>query len=133
MRLLPLVAIAAILAGCGAISEDEYIARVTKASETVQQAMEGVSPDALRLEEGSRAIAHAADDLDGAHPPGKDKRLNEEVVGGFRKLADSLQQAAQAARRGEFAKRDDILGHLDKSPGMRQLNAAIAEIDRLAG
>ncbi len=133
MRLLPLIAVAAILAGCGSLSEDEYIARVTKASETVQQAMQGATTDALRLDESSKAIAHAADDLGGVHPPGEAKRLNEQIAGGFRKLAASLHQAAQAARSGEFAKRDDILGHLDKSPGVRQLNAAIAEIDKLAG
>jgi hypothetical protein len=132
MRLLPLVALAALLAGCGGgIGEDAYVARVTKASETVGQAMQGVTRDSVKLDAGSKAIVHVADDLDGLHPPGKLDHLNAQIVSGFRAIAGSFHQAAVAARSGDFKKRDDILDHLEKSRGMRDINGAIAEIDRL--
>src|SRR5262249_28368795 len=99
MRVLPLLALAAIPPGCGAISEDDYLTRVTKDSETVQVAIAGTTPESGRLEQSSRAIGRAADDLDGVHPPGKDKRLNEHMVAGFRGLAGSYHAAAEAARK----------------------------------
>ena len=131
MRLLPLIVIAGILAGCGGINEDEYLGRVTKASGTVQRAMTSAGSDSRKLDASSKAIAGVADDLGGSHPPEKDAHINKQIVGGFRKLAGSLHQAAEAGRKGDFKRRDDILDHLDKSPGMRQLEAAQAELEKL--
>lgn len=132
MRLVALVALAALLTGCGSnISEDDYLSRVTKESQTAYHVMEGASRDSDRLDDGSKAFDHIADVLDALHPPGKLKRLNEQIVGGFRGLAGSFHQAAVAARDGDFKKRDDILGHLEKSAGLRKINDAITEIDRL--
>jgi hypothetical protein len=131
MRVLPLIVIAGILAGCGGLNEDEYLGRVTKAAGAVQRAMTSAGTDSRKLDASSKAIARVADDLDGAGPPGKDKHINAQIVGGFRKLAGSLHQAAQAGRNGDLKTRDDILDHLDKSPGMRQLEAAQAELEKL--
>jgi hypothetical protein len=104
---------------------------VIKASEAVQVAIAGAGSQASQLEASSRSIARAADDLDGVEPPGEAKRLNARLVGGFRQLARTFHAAAEAARTGDFAKRDDILEHLDQSPGLRQLEAAERELDKL--
>ena len=75
----------------------------------------------LALAQGS-GFASARSPL--APAPGDAKRFHAHFVAGFRKVALTLHQAAQAGRDGDFDKRDRLLDHIDTSPGLRELQAA---------
>jgi hypothetical protein len=132
MRLLPLLAVAALAGGCGGMNAEDYSERVAKASAAVQVAMAGAGQDAGKLDATSKSIAAAADDVERLDPPGEAEDVNTHIADGFRKLAGTFHQAAAAARSGDLDRRDDILEHLDTSPGLRELEAAESELDELS-
>ena len=132
MRVVPLLVMVALLAGCGSLSEDDYIAHVTKSAEAAQVAMNGATRDSYRLETKSKALGRVADDLGGLQPPSRFRHVNQQLVDGMRELAGTFHAAAVAARTGNFKRREAILVHLDKTRGLRDLNGAVKEFDRLA-
>jgi hypothetical protein len=133
MRLLLLVAIAAIVAGCGSGGSPGYVDQVTKAEAVLQEALTDLGSESGELDASSRAIAGAARELDAAKPPGDEKHFHAHIVDGFRKVAATLHQAAEAGRDGDFAKRDDLLEHIDSSPGLKELELAERELDKADG
>jgi hypothetical protein len=130
MRVLSLVAIAVVAAGCGSGGgSSDYYDRVDTASAVVQEALKDLGSSSAELDASGKAIEDAARDLDKAEPPGDAKRFDAHLVEGLHQLAATLHQAAQAGRDGDFAKRDDVLDHLDSSPGLRELQAAERALD----
>jgi len=126
MRLLPLLAIAAVMvAGCGSgAGSSDYYDHIDTATAVVQEALKDLGSGSRELDASGKAIDDAARDLAKLSPPSDVKSFHAHFVEGFRKLAATLHQAAQAARDGDFAKRDDLLDHIDTSPGLRELRAA---------
>ena len=130
MRILPLVAIAVVVAACGSGGgSPDYYDRIDTASAVVQEALKNLGSSAAELDASSKAIGDAAGDLDELKPPGDAKSFHVHLVDGLHKLAGTLHQAAQAGRDGDFAKRDNVLDHLDSSPGLRELQAAERALD----
>ena len=133
MRVLPLLAVAAIAAGCGSGGGPAFDDELAKAEAVVTEALTDLGSDSGELEASSKAIAGAARELAASKPGGGEKRVHAQVVDGFRKVAATLHQAAVAGSNGEFAKRDALLEHLDTSPGMRELEAAERDLEKLSG
>jgi hypothetical protein len=123
MRLVLLIA-AAVIVGCGSSDGADWVDEATKAEAVVTEALNDLGSESGELEASSKAIAGAARHLDAAEPPDDAKDVDQHLVAGLRKLAATLHQAAEAGRKGDFAKRDDLLEHLDTSPGLRELEAA---------
>jgi hypothetical protein len=123
MRLVLLIA-AALIVGCGSSNDSNWIDEATKAEAVVSEALNDLGSGSAELEASSKAIAGAASDLDAADPPDDAKDVDAHLVAGLRGLAATLHQAAEAGRKGDFAKRDELLDNLDKSPGLRELEAA---------
>jgi hypothetical protein len=132
MRVLPVLVMVALLAGCGSLSEDDYIAHVTRSAEAAQAAMNGATRDSYRLETKSKALGRVAEDLGGLEPPRRFKHVNQQLVDGMHELAATFHAAAVAARTGNFRRREAILTHIDTTRGLRDLNGAVKEFDRLA-
>ena len=125
MRVLPLVAIAVVVAGCGSGGgSPDYYDHIDTDTAVMQEALKDLGSSSAELDASSKAIDDAARDLAKLKPPGDAKSFHLHFVAGFRKVAATLHQAAQAARDGDFTKRDDLLDHIDTSPGLRELKAA---------
>ena len=125
MRVLPLVAIAVVVAACGSGGgSSDYYDRLDTATAVVQEALKDLGSSAGELDASGKAIDDAAHDLDALEPPSEAKDFHAHVVAGLHQLAATLHQAARAGRDGDFVKRDDVLEHLDSSPGLRELQAA---------
>jgi hypothetical protein len=126
MRLAPLLAIVAVVvAACGSGGgSSDYYDHIDTATAVVKEALRDLGSESSELDASSKAIGDAGRDLAKLEPPGDVKSFHAHFVEGFRKLAATLHQAAQAAREGDFKKRDDLLDHIDTSPGLRELQAA---------
>jgi hypothetical protein len=125
MRVLPLLVIAVVVAGCGSGGgSPDYYDHIDTATAVVQEALKDLGSSSGELDASSKAIDDAARDLGGLKPPGDAKSFHTHLVDGLHKLAGTLHQAAQAGRDGDFTKRDDLLDHIDTSPGLRELQAA---------
>jgi hypothetical protein len=125
MRILPLLVIAVVVAGCGSGGGSPgYYDHIDTATAVVQEALKDLGSESGELDASSKAIDDAARDLGALKPPGDVKSFHTHLVDGLHKLAATLHQAAQAGRDGDFAKRDDLLDHIDTSPGLRELQAA---------
>jgi hypothetical protein len=130
MRFLPLVAIAVVVAGCGSGGgSPDYYDRVDTATAVVEEAFKDLGSSSSELDASSKAIDGAARDLGELDPPSDAKTFHAHVVEGLHKVAATLHQAAQAGRDGDFAKRDQLLEHIDTSPGLRELQAAERALD----
>jgi len=125
MRVLPLVAIAVVVAGCGSGGgSPDYYDHIDTDTAVMQEALKDLGSSSAELDASSKAIDGAARDLAKLKPPGDAKSFHAHFVAGFRKVAATLHQAAEAGRNGDFNKRDELLDHIDTSPGLRELHAA---------
>jgi len=129
MRLLPLVIVAAIAAGCGSGGSANYDDELEKTEAVVQEALTDLGSGSGELDASSKAISDAARELDATTPPGDEQHYHDEYVAALREIAGTLHQAAQAGRTGDFKRRDDVLDHLDSSPGIRRLQALMHELE----
>ena len=128
MRILPLVAIAFVVAGCGGASPD-YYDRIETDTAVMKEALNDLGSGSAELDASSKAIDGAARDLDKLKPPSDVKNFHAHLVDGLHKLAATLHEAAQAGHDGDFARRDNLLDDLESSPGMRELDAAERALD----
>jgi predicted RNA-binding Zn ribbon-like protein len=129
MRVLPLVLVAAIAVGCGSGGSANYDDELAKSEAVVQEALTDLGSDSAELDASSKAIAGAARELDASKPPGDEQHYHDEYVAALREIARTLHQAAEAGRTGRFKQRDDVLEHIDSSPGLRRLRALVRELD----
>jgi hypothetical protein len=129
MRLAPLVLVAAIAAACGSGGSANYDHELEKTEAVVQEALTDLGSDSGELDASSKAIADAARELDATEPPGDEQHYHDEYVTALREIAGTLHKAAQAGRGGHFKQRDDVLDHIDSSPGIRRLQTLMHELD----
>jgi hypothetical protein len=140
LSLIAPVATAAALfvAGCGGsdgISKNDYVKSLNQAVATLQKSTASLGPDATsgadaakRLEDGSKAMDVAAENFSNITPPDDAKHAHGQMVDGLHKFADTMRDAADAARAKDQDKLLKVLTEIDSSPGAKELQAATEEL-----
>jgi hypothetical protein len=130
--------VALLVAGCGGsggVSKNDYVKSLNSAVATLQKSTASLGPDATsggdavkRLEDGSKAMDAAADDFAGITPPDDAKHAHAQMVDGLHQFADTMRDAADAARAKDQDKLLKVLTEIDSSPGAKALAAATEEL-----
>jgi uncharacterized protein YukE len=140
LSLLAPVATAAALfiAGCGGsggVSKDDYVKSLNQAVATLQKSTASLGPAATsggdaakRLDDGSKAMDVAAENFSNITPPDDAKHAHDQMVDGLHKFADTMRDAADAARAKDQDKLLKVLTEIDSSAGAKELQAATEEL-----
>jgi len=130
-------AVALFVAGCGGsgASRNDYVKSLNEAVAALQQSTASLGPNAAaggnaaaRLESGGKAMDVAAENFGEITPPGDATHAHAQIVEGLHKFADTLREAADAARAKDDTKLLKVLQGLEESPGARELMAATEEL-----
>jgi hypothetical protein len=129
---------ALLLAGCGGsggVSKAEYVKSLNRAVATLQTSTAALGPDATsagdaakKLEDGGKAMDAAAEDFAAITPPDDAKHAHQQMVDGLHMFADTMRDAAGAARAKDQEKLLKVLSEIDSSPGAKELQAATEEL-----
>jgi hypothetical protein len=131
-------AVALFAAGCGGsggVNKNDYVKSLNEAVASLQKSTASLSPDATsggdavaRLESGGKAMDAAAENFGNITPPDDAEHAHGQIVDGLHKFADTLRDAADAARSKDQDKLLKVITTIDSSPGARELQAATEEL-----
>ena len=132
-------AVALFVAGCGGgsgVSKNDYVKDLNEAVASLQKSTSSLTPEAAtsggaavkQLESGGQAMDVAAENFGEITPPGDATHAHAQIVEGLHKFADTLREAADAARAKDDTKLLKVLQGLEESPGARELTAATEEL-----
>jgi hypothetical protein len=132
---LAAVAAACIAAGCGSTAEkNDYVNSVNEAQAALTTSLSTVQPGgkpeeiAADLEDGGKKIDAAVADLEQITPPDDAAHAHQRMVKGLASLADMFREGAAAARDDDPTKMAEVLGGIQTSAGVKELEAAQKEL-----
>ena len=137
MRAFALLAViaAVALAGCGNAEKNDYVQSVNDATTQMTKALSSVgsvgsdpAQMATTLQQGGAAIEKAAKDFEAIDPPDNAKHAHGLMVDGLHSLADTFDQAADAAKAKDTDKVVQALTNLQTSDGAKKIQQAQTEL-----
>jgi hypothetical protein len=133
--LLAALAAACVAAGCGSTAEkNDYVQSVNQAQAALTKSLSTVNPGgkpeqiATDLDEGSKVIDSAVADLEAITPPDDAEHAHGRMIKGLSELADTFREGADAARDDDPQKMVQVLGGIQTSAGVKELEAAQKEL-----
>lgn len=118
---------AVLIAGCSGddrLSKSDYEELVRSEYAEVQEAFRATGasygrPDLTeKIEAAQRELREAADALEDKEPPEEVAAENDQVVGGMRRYADSLDRLRNAAERGDLRAIEDATARIATNEGV---------------
>ena len=133
--ILAALAAACLAAGCGSTAEkNDYVQSVNQAQAALTKSLSTVNPGgkpeqiATDLDEGSKVIDSAVADLEAISPPDDAEHAHGRMIKGLSELADTFREGADAARDEDPQKMVQVLGGIQTSAGVKELEAAQKEL-----
>lgn len=133
--ILAALAAACVAAGCGSTAEkNDYVNSVNEAQAALTKSLSTVNPSgepeqiAADLEQGGKVIDGAVADLKQITPPDDAAHAHGRMVKGLSALAGMFREGAAAARDEDPEKVVKVLGGIQTSPGVKELEAAQQEL-----
>lgn len=136
-RMFALAALAAacLAAGCGSTAEkNDYVQSVNDAQAALTKSLSTVKPAgepeqiAADLEQGGKKIDEAVADFEQITPPDDAAHAHKRIVNGLSAIADTFREGADAARAEDPEKMVKVLGGIQTSAGVKELEAAQQEL-----
>ncbi|MDA0179579.1 hypothetical protein OJ997_04670 [Solirubrobacter phytolaccae] len=133
--ILAALAVACLAAGCGSTAEkNDYVNSVNEAQTALTKSLSTVNPSgepeqiATDLEQGGKVIDSAVADLEGITPPDDAEHAHARMIKGLTEIANTFRDGATAARDKDPTKMVEILGGIQTSAGVKELEAAQKEL-----
>ena len=133
--LLAALAAACVAAGCGSTAEkNDYVKSVNQAQTALTKSLSTVNPAgepaqiAADLDEGGKVIDSAVADLKAITPPDDAEHAHSRMIKGLTEIADTFREGADAARDKDPQKMVQVLGGIQTSAGVKELEAAQKEL-----
>ena len=137
--IVPLLALAVGLAGCGSSPREVTKAQYQKELERVGKVASDAGSELGRsidiatfngnVDKFQDTLRDAAGDLDGLKPPPDVRDVNERLADSLRGFADEMEPVKEARRKSIIAARD-ALGKVAGSDAVKEARAAIRELKR---
>ncbi len=126
---------ALIAAGCGSVADkNNYVDSVNDAQAALTTSLGTIKPGgepeqvATELEQGGKVIDSAVADLKKITPPDDAARAHTKMISGLSAIAGTFREGADAARDKDPKKMAEVLGGIQTSAGVKELEAAQQEL-----
>lgn len=132
---LAVLATACVAIGCGSTAEkNDYVKSVNEAQAALTQSLSTVNPGgkpeqiAADLDAGGKVIDSTVADLKEITPPDDAEHAHGRLIKGLAQIADTFREGADAARDKDPEKMVKVLGGIQTSAGVKELEAAQQEL-----
>ena len=135
-----LLAIAALAAGCGGTSKEDYEREIDEIGTTLERQFTEIGRDiqssgslrqaAPEVDKGAQALDEAATDLEEVEPPEDAETAHAKIVDGIETLADDYRKAARAAESNDTKALLELFGNIGASEGARKIAEAREDLKK---